>query len=62
MYIGEEGLYLTSFLAGLADVDAITLSIADLTRVGQGVALETGKTAIILATISNTASKGVLVF
>ena len=62
VYIGERGLYLTSFLAGLADVDAITLSIADLTKTGQGVALSTGKIAVILAAISNTAAKGVLVF
>ncbi len=62
VYIGDRGLYLTSFLAGLADVDAITLSIADLTKAGHSVALITGKRAIILATLSNTASKGVLVF
>jgi len=62
VYIGERGLYLTSFLAGLADVDAITLSIADLTKTGQSVALSTGKIAVILAAISNTAAKGVLVF
>ncbi len=62
VYIGEKGLYLTSFLAGLADVDAITLSLADLTKTGQGVALSTGKIAIILAAISNTTAKGVLVF
>ena len=62
VYIGEKGLYLTSFLAGLADVDAITLSLADLTKTGQGIALSTGKIAIILAAISNTAAKGVLVF
>ena len=62
VYIGDRGLYITSFLAGLADVDAITLSIADLTRAGGGTPLLTGKIAIILAAISNTASKGVLVF
>lgn len=62
VYIGDQGLYITSFLAGLADVDAITLSIADLTRVGGGTPLSTGKIAIVLAAISNTASKGVLVF
>jgi len=62
VYIGEKGLYVTSFLAGLADVDAITLSIADLTKSGQGIALSTGRTAIILAAIANTAAKGVLVF
>jgi len=62
VYIGEKGLYFTSFLAGLADVDAITLSISGLTKTGQGIALSTGRIAIILATISNTAAKGILVF
>jgi len=62
VYIGEKGLYFTSFLAGLADVDAITLSIAGLTKSGQGIALSTGRIAIILAAISNTTAKGILVF
>lgn len=61
-YIGERGILLTSFLAGLADVDAITLSIADLTQSGGSISLNIGKTGIILAAISNTASKSVLVF
>ena len=61
-YIGERGIFLTSFLAGLADVDAITLSISDLTRTGGTVSLLTGRTGIVLAAISNTASKGALVF
>jgi len=60
--IGEKGIYLTSIFAGLADVDAITLSISDLTRVGGSVSLAIGRTGIILAAISNTVSKGVLVF
>jgi uncharacterized membrane protein (DUF4010 family) len=62
LYIGEKGIYLTSFLAGLADVDAITLSISDLTRTGGSVSLLTGRAGIVLAAISNTASKGILVF
>ena len=62
MYLGDKGIYLTSLIAGLADVDAITLSIADLTRSGSGITLETGKFAIVLATISNTLAKGALVF
>jgi uncharacterized membrane protein (DUF4010 family) len=62
VYIGDRGLFFTSFIAGLADVDAITLSISDLTRIGGGTTLMTGKIAIILAAISNTTSKGVLVF
>jgi uncharacterized membrane protein (DUF4010 family) len=62
LYIGERGIFLTSFLAGLADVDAITLSLSDLTRIGGSVPLLTGKNGIILAAISNTASKGALVY
>jgi uncharacterized membrane protein (DUF4010 family) len=62
IYLGEGGIYLTSLIAGLADVDAITLSIADLTRSGASISLETGKFAIILAAISNTVAKGGLVF
>jgi uncharacterized membrane protein (DUF4010 family) len=62
IYVGEGGLFITSILAGLADVDAITLSISDLTKLGGSVSLSTGKVAIILATLSNTLSKGVLVF
>jgi len=62
MYIGEKGIYLTSIIAGLADVDAITLSISDLTRAGGSISLESGKLAIIFATISNTLTKGALVF
>jgi uncharacterized membrane protein (DUF4010 family) len=62
LYIGEKAIYLTSVIAGLADVDAITLSISDLTRIGGSISLETGKYAIILATISNTLAKGALVF
>ncbi len=62
VYIGEKGIFITSVLAGLADVDAITLSISDLTRLGGSISIETGKVALILATLSNTLSKGVLVF
>jgi len=60
-YIGERGLYLTSFVAGLADVDAITLSISDLTKSEGSISLLTGKVGIIIAAISNTISKGALV-
>ncbi|MFN2280468.1 MAG: DUF4010 domain-containing protein, partial [Anaerolineales bacterium] len=62
MYIGESGIYLTSFFAGLADVDAITLSISDLTREGGTIGLSTGRIAVILAAVSNTITKGLLVF
>ena len=62
VYLGEAGLYLSSFLAGLADVDAITLSIADLSQSDGGIGYETARRAIVLAAIANTMAKGVLVF
>jgi len=62
IYVGEKGIYISSIIAGLADVDAITLSISDLSRVGGSISLESGKLAIIFAAISNTLTKGALVF
>ncbi len=52
----------TSFFTGLTDVDAIILSISDLTRRIGTIFLNTGKVAVILASISNTLARGVLVF
>lgn len=60
LYFGEPGVYLSSLLSGLADVDAITLSLAQLNRdgaLGSTVAAQ----AIVLATIANTAVKGGIV-
>jgi len=62
VYLGETGLYLSSFVAGLADVDAITLSIADLSQSGSSISNVTAVRAITLAAIANTFSKGVMVF
>jgi uncharacterized membrane protein (DUF4010 family) len=61
MYLGNTGVYLSSVLAGLADVDAITLSMAELSRAGGGVDLITAQRAIVLAAMSNTAVKGGIV-
>jgi uncharacterized membrane protein (DUF4010 family) len=62
VYLGETGLYLSSFLAGLADVDAITLSIADLSQSSASITNITAVRAITLAAIANTLAKGVMVF
>ncbi|KPL06677.1 hypothetical protein AMJ86_07555 [bacterium SM23_57] len=56
-YFGDKGLFLSSIIAGFADVDAITLSVAELTKTG-GVTLETGSQAIVIAAMSNTLVKG----
>jgi uncharacterized membrane protein (DUF4010 family) len=53
--LGDQGLYVTAFFAGLADVDAISLSVARFHQ--QGMALGTAVTAIILAASTNTIVK-----
>jgi uncharacterized membrane protein (DUF4010 family) len=53
---GKVGIYVTSFLSGLADVDAITLTMSSLSRDG-GVSSIVATTAIILAVASNTLVK-----
>ncbi|MAU01353.1 MAG: hypothetical protein CL608_29785 [Anaerolineaceae bacterium] len=59
-YFGETGVYLSSILSGLADVDAITLSMAELSSSGN-LELSTAARAIVLATMSNTVVKGGIV-
>ncbi len=57
-YLGSRGVYVSSVLAGLTDVDAITLSVAEMHRGGldAGVA----NTGIVLAATTNTLVKAVL--
>jgi uncharacterized membrane protein (DUF4010 family) len=50
----EGGLYVVAALAGLTDVDAITLSMA---QYAQGGATQIATVAIIIATLANTAVK-----
>jgi uncharacterized membrane protein (DUF4010 family) len=57
MYLGDTGLYLSSVISGLADVDAITLSMAELSRSGV-LDMDKAALAIVLATMSNTLVKG----
>lgn len=57
MYLGDTGLYLSSILSGVADVDAITLTMAELSKTGV-LAMDTAALAIVLATMSNTIVKG----
>ncbi len=56
VYVGTRGLYGSAILAGLTDVDAITLSVADLHRSGTETSVAT--TSITLAAITNTLAKG----
>jgi uncharacterized membrane protein (DUF4010 family) len=60
-YLGSTGVYISSVVAGLTDVDAITLSMAELSRAAGGVDLSTAARSIVLAAMSNTAVKGGIV-
>ncbi len=57
MYFGETGIFVSSLLSGAADVDAITLSMAELSATG-GLDIHTASRAIVIATMSNTMVKG----
>jgi len=59
-YFGDAGVYLSSVVAGLADVDAITLSMARLHESGD-LAPATATRAIVIAAAANTVLKGGIV-
>ncbi|MBV0932594.1 MgtC/SapB family protein [Marinobacterium weihaiense] len=54
--MGEQGLWLVSIIAGLTDVDAITLTLARMAR--DTISTDTAVTGITLAAITNTLVKG----
>ena len=57
-YFGNAGVYLTSIISGLVEVDAITASLARLTAVVSGLPSATAAAGITLAIIANTLVKG----
>jgi uncharacterized membrane protein (DUF4010 family) len=59
LYLGEAGLLVASFVSGLADVDAITLSLAELAR--NGLSLDLAAKAVVNAIMANTLVKGSMV-
>jgi uncharacterized membrane protein (DUF4010 family) len=61
LYFGNAGIYLSSIASGLADVDAITLSLSELSRNTAELDLDTAARGIVLAAVSNTLVKGAIV-
>jgi uncharacterized membrane protein (DUF4010 family) len=55
LYVGEAGLYASAVVAGLADVDAITLSLAEMHVAGT--APDVAANGIALAAVTNTLVK-----
>ena len=56
-YLGDAGLYVVAALSGLADVDAVTLSMAGLTP--DNLEYRAAAIAILVAVVSNTIAKSV---
>jgi uncharacterized membrane protein (DUF4010 family) len=70
IYFGDAGIYVSSVLSGLVGVDAIVLSLAELSRGPASIDPSTAVRAIdsatavrgiILAAVANTAAKGAIV-
>ncbi len=57
---GESGVYLTAFISGFVDVDAITVSMANLSLFNE-LDPHVAAAAITMATLSNTLVKGFIV-
>ncbi len=56
-FLGSSGVYLASFLTGLTDVDALTLSVTRMANNAQ-LTPEVAGIAVIIAALMNTISKG----
>jgi len=60
VYLGDVGVYLSSFISGLPDADAVTLSMAQLSK-GGGLTVTTAARAVVLGVTANTTAKGIIV-
>ena len=54
-YFGDEGIYITSGIAGFSDVDAISISISKMSVIT--ISASTAQNAILIATLANTIAK-----
>lgn len=56
VYLSSKGVYLVSFLSGLADADAMALSLSQLA--GSSISFDTARDGIIVGVLANTITKG----
>lgn len=61
VYFDDAGVYLSSLLGGIPDVNAVTLSMAELSRGTGALDPQVAARATILAAVSNTFVKGVII-
>ena len=57
-WLGHTGIYLLAGISGVADVDAITISLARLA--GTDLSIQVSSVAVVLATMVNTITKTIL--
>jgi uncharacterized membrane protein (DUF4010 family) len=61
-YFGEAGIYLSSLIAGIAGIDAVALSLAELSQQAGGPGLSVAARGVVIAALANTVAKGGIVF
>lgn len=61
IFLGNQGIYLASLISGLADVDAITLTVSSLASAGV-LSTKTAVLGITLAVSANTFVKGMITY
>ncbi|MBI2668843.1 MgtC/SapB family protein [Candidatus Woesearchaeota archaeon] len=60
VYLSSQGVYVVSFVSGLADVDAIAVGLAQLG--GADIALDVARNGIVIAALANIATKGMIAY
>ena len=58
VYLGSTGVYLSSFLSGLAAVDAVAISMSELSGPSGSLSAGMAANAVLLAVLANTVVKG----
>lgn len=61
LYFGDAGVYVSTFVSGLADVDAIALSVAELSKQPDGISATIAARSVVFAAVANTFAKGLIV-
>jgi uncharacterized membrane protein (DUF4010 family) len=60
VYFGNAGVYLSSLIAGFADMDAVALSMAKFSRGPGAIGFDIAARSVVLATVANTVVKGLI--
>jgi uncharacterized membrane protein (DUF4010 family) len=61
VYLGQAGIYLSSLIGGLAGIDAVALSLAELSQGPTGLELDVAARGVVIAALANTIAKGAIV-